>query len=173
MKSYATPVLHVKFKHLLMFLPILLLCLQTAAQDAVQIRGTITDKQNAPLEGVTVTEKGTTNSTVSNREGVFQLRVNNTGILVLSSTGFVAQEIPVSGKTSFTVTMETSTGNLNEVVVVGYGTQRRADLTGSVSTIKSKEIENRIVINPLDAFQRKCPGLVSATTQDVPAEVCG
>ncbi len=159
MKFYANRALPVKLKNLLLFLPIFLLCLQVAAQEAVQIRGTISDKLNKPLEGVTVTEKGTNNSTVTNQQGVFELRMSNNGILTLSSTGFVAQEMPVSGRTSFLITMETYTGNLDEVVVVGYGTQRRADLTGSVSTIKSKDLENRTVINPLDAISAKVPGL--------------
>ncbi len=159
MKLYAKRVSPVKWKNLFLILPILLLCLQVAAQEEVQIRGTIVDRQSSPLEGVTVTEKGTNNSTVTNQQGVFELRINSKGTITLSSTGFVGQQMPVSGSTNFSITMETSKSSLDEVVVVGYGIQRRTDVTGSVSTIKSKELENRTVINPLDAISAKVPGL--------------
>ncbi len=109
----------------------------------VNVTGTVRDSKGEPLPGVTVTIKGTKTSTATDGNGVFRLNLpigNET--LVFNFLGFKSKEVQAGGSSNLTVVLEESTSTLNEVVVVGYGTQKKAHLTGSVVDIKAEEIEN-------------------------------
>lgn len=100
------------------------------------IVGTVTDKQGTPLPGASILEKGTTNGTQSDFDGNFTLEVaGSDAVLVISYIGFEPQEIIVGNQTSISVALNESAASLEEVVVVGYGTQKKQDVTGSISSV--------------------------------------
>ena len=139
---------------LLFFLPFSLF-----AQD-LTVSGTVTDAQNRPVEGVSVLLKGTTRGTSTNSAGKFTLtNVPSNGVLVLSSAGYAEQEISVSNRTAITITMQEQASALNEVVVVGYGTQQKKDLTGAVASVKATQLENENPGNVQDILRGNVPGL--------------
>src|SRR6478752_6907201 len=128
------------------------------------ITGTITNQSGAPVSGASVIVQGTTRGTVTDTSGYFQIDVPNNATLVISSVGFQPQTISVANKTSIQVTLTENVTGLNDVVVVGYTTQRKKDLTGAVSVINSKDIKNIPVGGVEQVMQGKAPG-VSITAQ--------
>lgn len=124
------------------------------------VTGTVTDENGNPLPGASVIEKGTSNGVQTDFDGNFSIEVSNeNSILVISYIGFTTQEVAVSGQASITVTLQEDTAKLDEVVVIGYGTQKKSDLTGSVGTLDSEKIQKRITINPLDNLQGQVAGV--------------
>src|SRR5690606_22041067 len=106
------------------------------------IGGKVVDGSGNPLSGVSIQVKGTNQSASTNTEGVFSIDVlDRNATLVFSFVGYESQEISLSGQTSLNVTMKESTSRLDEVVVVGYGSQKRATLTGSIASVGNKELE--------------------------------
>ena len=113
---------------------------QTAQQQKQSVSGVIKDATGEPVIGASVLEKGTTNGTITDFDGNFILNnVPEKGILVISYIGYKAQEVNISGKTSIKVVVKEDTEVLDEVVVVGYGAQKKASLTSSISQIKGDE----------------------------------
>src|SRR5258707_5190739 len=120
------------------------------------VSGTVSDKNGAPIAGVSVTAKGTTLGVTTNSTGNFSLSVpSNVNGLVLSSIGYGTQEVDISGKTSVTVSLTESISSLNELVVIGYGTARRKDLTGAVSTVQEKDFNKGTYTSPDQLIQGK------------------
>ena len=118
------------------------------------------DASNAGLAGVNVLEKGTTNGAMTDLDGKWELEVSPGATLVFSCVGFTTQEIAVaSGKIFYPVTLGEDTTTLDEVVVVGFGTQKKVNLTGSVGVATSKDLEARPVANAVLALQGVIPGL--------------
>ncbi len=129
-------------------------------QGSDKITGTIKDKTGAALAGVTVLQKNTNNAAVSNEQGVFSLTLQpGLRVVVFSMTGYSPIEITVTSETSLNIVLEPLAGSLGEVVVIGYGTQKKSDLTGAVSTVKSAKLADRVTSNPLDALAAQVPGL--------------
>ncbi|MFD2573257.1 SusC/RagA family TonB-linked outer membrane protein [Spirosoma soli] len=130
------------------------------SQTGVSVSGKVTDSQGQPLPGVTVTLKGSTRGTTTDANGSFQLTgVTNQSVLVFSYIGFANQEVAVGNQTAINVTLADDTQTLNEVVVVGYGTQRKRDLTGAVAQIKGEEIVKYPVQTPTQALQSRLAGV--------------
>ncbi|GAB2787295.1 TonB-dependent receptor [Rhabdobacter roseus] len=132
----------------------------------VTIGGKVISADNEPLPGVSVVIKGTTRGTTTDAEGTYQLSVpDQNTTLVFSFVGYISQEVAVGNRTQLNVTLAADVKALNEVVVVGYGTQKRADITGSVSSVSAKDIQS-IPTPSLDgALAGKMPGVhVSQTT---------
>jgi TonB-dependent starch-binding outer membrane protein SusC len=125
----------------------------------VQVQGTVTDANNEPVSGVSVREKGTTNGTTTNATGHFALTVADNATLEFSSVGYQTQEIAVSGQTTINVKLVQSTVNLNEVVVVGYGTQQRKDVTSAISSVSTKDISSRPIVNTSEVLAGKAAGV--------------
>jgi TonB-linked SusC/RagA family outer membrane protein len=123
------------------------------------ITGKITDSSGAPMSGVSVQIKNTKKGTVSNAEGVYSISANATDVLVFTYIGHQPQEIPVNSRTTVDVVLSGSTSQLADVVVVGYGTQRKIDVTGSVAQVKGGEIAKQASYNPLSALQGKVAGV--------------
>ncbi|MDD3854010.1 MAG: TonB-dependent receptor plug domain-containing protein, partial [Syntrophomonadaceae bacterium] len=118
------------------------------------VNGKVSDTQGQPLPGVTVLVRGTTIGTVTSSDGEFSLNIPaNAEVLQFSFVGMRSQEIPVSGRTTFNVVMEEETIGLDEVVAIGYGTQRKATLTGSVATVDAEFIESRPLTSASQALQ--------------------
>jgi TonB-linked outer membrane protein, SusC/RagA family len=140
---------------------ILFLLLSHIIQAQRSITGTIRAAEtNEPVSGATVTIKGqTAGATMSDENGHFTINAPENSTLVISSTGFETREVPVGSETVLTITLNTRTSDLDEVVVIGYGTVRKRDLTGSVATIKSSDIRAEGVSNTARALQGKLPGV--------------
>ncbi|AXY76859.1 TonB-dependent receptor [Paraflavitalea soli] len=136
-----------------------------AVAQTKRVTGKITDEQNKPLEGVSVSVKSAGSGTASNAEGNFALDVPNTpGVLVFSMVGYAGKEMAIGSSTVINVTLQKDVAGLNEVVVVGYGTQKKGNLTGSVSVIGSSQIERRPNTSTSNALQGLAPG-VTVTSQ--------
>ena len=127
---------------------------------ALIISGKVTSETNEGIPGVNVLLKGTTTGTTTNGDGVYTLSVpDGNGILVFSFIGYVSEEVPINNRTSIDISMIPDIKSLTEVVVVGYGTQEKKDLTGSVSTLDSKLISDRQSVQLSDALQGTMAGV--------------
>lgn len=131
------------------------------------ITGTVTSSNTGqPVIGVTVTVKGSKEATQTNADGKFSIVVPaNSQTLMISSVGFESQDVAISGQTTIPVVLQVSNSRLNEVVVVGYGTQKRKDLTGAISSISSKTIDAAPVTSLDQALQGRAAG-VQVTNND-------
>src|SRR5690606_4474276 len=129
------------------------------AQQKVNVTGQIKDSQGTPLSGVTIREKGGTLSTSTNGSGTYSLSVSPNATLVISYVGYQNQEIALNGRNVVNVTMDGTSSVIDEVVVVGYGKQKKEKLLGSVSTIDAKQIENRPVTNVSTALSGVAAGV--------------
>ena len=125
----------------------------------VKLSGHITDSTGQPLAGVTVQVKGSTLGTVTDADGRFSLDVPDDAVLVVSYIGYQTREVPVNGQAEMNITLQPSSSSLNEVVVVGYGTQTKKDITGAVSVVDEKDIANRPIVNVGEALQGKAAGV--------------
>ncbi|MDF9798610.1 TonB-linked SusC/RagA family outer membrane protein [Catalinimonas alkaloidigena] len=125
------------------------------------ITGKITDSEGDALPGVTVLEKGTTNGTVTNVEGDYRINLRGEGsnVLVFSSIGYLSQEVEVGNRNTIDVSLEVDTKQLEEVVVVGYGTQKRANVTGAIGSISSENLNNVTTANSAGLIQGKVAGV--------------
>lgn len=124
------------------------------------ISGRVTDEQGTPLKGVTVTLKGSTISTSTDENGAFKLATTEgSSTLMISSIGFQTTEYPARGLQFVTVQLKAENVGMDEVVVVGYGTQKKENLTGSVSTLNLQSVQNRVQPNLAAAIQGTTPGV--------------
>ena len=126
----------------------------------VSVKGQVLDEKGTPLADVSIQVKGTSTGTKSNAEGNFTITVpNSNSILVFTSVGFTRLEYPLNGQTTINVVLAASQQVLDQVVVVGYGTQRKVDITGAVAQIKGEEIARMPNTNPVSSLQGKVAGL--------------
>lgn len=138
------------------------------AQQNVQVSGQIVDAAGEPLVGVSIVEKGNkTNGTVTDLDGNFTLKVPANATLVASYVGYRAQEVNVNGKTSLNITLEEDAEVLNDVVVIGYGTVKKADLAGSVSVMDNKQFKDQPITQVADALNGRMAG-VSVESAGIP-----
>lgn len=121
------------------------------------VRGTVKDQHGQPVSGVSITQKGTSNATLSGADGSFSLMVADSDTLVLTHVGFNTQEVAVNGKSIFDIRLLSRESVLNDVVVIGYGRQQRKDLTGSVATVSGAQIKDM----PVSSIDQKLIGQVS------------
>ena len=128
-------------------------------QQSKKISGVVKDTSGEPVIGANVIVKGTTNGTMTDIDGQFNLDVPSDAILQISYIGYIAQEMPVRNQTAFNIKLVEDSQPLDEVVVVGFGTQKKVNLTGSVGTVDSEALEARPVMNATQALQGLVPGL--------------
>lgn len=145
----------------LLFILILALGIIPAAMaQQVRVSGQVKNASNGEtLPGVTVVVKGTNSGTSTDIEGRFSIEAPSTAALIFSFVGMETQEIPVQGRTTINVSLNSSASMLDEVVVVGYGSAKRMDLTGSITTVKAKDLAYQAVANPAQALQGKVAGV--------------
>ena len=138
-------------------------------QTGTLFTGKVSDEKSQPLPGVTVLLKGTSNGTTTDATGTFRLSVSGrNATLVVSYVGYVTQEIPLTNQTAIDISLVPDNKTLNEIVVVGYGTQQKKDLTGSVVSVAAKDIQ-RLPVSRLDqALQGQVAGLQISTTTGAP-----
>ncbi|RKQ43057.1 iron complex outermembrane receptor protein [Roseivirga pacifica] len=137
---------------------------EQAAEPVVEIKttaitGTVLDQDGVTLPGASVREKGTANGAITDADGKFNLDVSDDAVLVVSYIGYVTQEVAVNGQTQLTINMQLDSNQLDDVVVVGYGIQKRADVTGSISSVKEGEFNQGVVSNPGQLLQGKVAGV--------------
>ncbi|HCC51212.1 MAG TPA: membrane receptor RagA [Porphyromonadaceae bacterium] len=128
-------------------------------QNSKKITGLILDETGEPVVGANIVERGTSNGVISDVDGKFSLDVSENAVLAVSYIGYVQQFVSVSGKTSVEITLQEDTQALEEVIVVGYGIQKKVNLTGAVSQVGSQVFENRPVTSAVTALQGALPGV--------------
>lgn len=128
------------------------------AQD-ITVSGVITGQNNQPLSGITISVKGTSRGTSTDAQGRYSITAPSTGTLVVSSVGYTSREVNIAGKSSLDITLEPLNRELEQVVVVGYGTQRRRDLTGSVASVRGADIVKQPVQTATQAIQGRVAGV--------------
>ena len=135
------------------------------------VTGKIIDSTGEPVIGASVLVKGTSNGVISDIDGNFSLQgVANDAILQISFVGYKSQEISVAGKSKIDVTLVEDTEMLDEVVVVGYGVQKKSDVTGALASVSSEELNTKPVSNAFEALQGKAAG-VDITSSQRPGEL--
>lgn len=155
-------------KFVTMLLCTVLALSQLAAQNRT-IKGKVTDQANVPISNVSIVVKGSASGTTSDAEGNFTISVSGSArVLVISSLNFASQEVSIVNKETVSVTLAPIAQDLQEVVVVGYGTKKKSDLTGSVTTLKPQDIENRPFTSVDKALQGKVAGLQSLASSGQP-----
>ena len=131
----------------------------SVAQSSKRITGIVLDATGMPVIGANVMEKGTTNGTITDMDGKFSLNVEKGATLVVSYIGFSNQEIKIGNQTNLSITMKEDAEALDELVVVGYGVQKKANLSGAVETVSSTMLQNRATNNVGIALQGLVPNL--------------
>ena len=134
-----------------------------------KVAGKIKDAADGSvLTGVTVMEKGTSNGTMSDAQGTYSITVSPNATLVFSYVGYLAQEVPVNGKTTVDVTLAVNVTALQDVIVIGYGTVKKSDATGSVTAISSKDFNKGVISSPQDLLVGKTAGVVITNAGGAP-----
>ncbi len=143
----------------------------TAAAQGKQVTGKVLDANGDPMIGVTVMVKGTNNGTSTDFDGAYTLKnVTHTSVLVFSYVGCVPEEVKVGDRSVINVTMKDDATVLDDLVVVGYGVQKKTDVTGALTHIGAEELESRPVSNAFEAIQGKAPG-VDITSSERPGTI--
>ena len=137
------------------------------AQGTIAVSGRVTDETGQPMIGAGVVQKGTTNGTVTDLDGSYSITVPNGAILEFSSVGYVTQE-RAANQPRVDVQLELDQLMIEETVVVGYGVQRKSDVTGAISSVKASDIENRTITRAEQALQGKTAGVALITTTAQP-----
>ena len=151
-------------RHVILFRLALFFCLlistSLSAQTTKSVSGTVLDGDSEPIIGASVSVKGTTAGTVTDLDGNFSLSgVPDNAVLQISYVGYVSQEIATSGRTSFNIVLKEDNRLLDEVVVIGYGTQTKKELTGSITSVKAEDFNKGTQANALGLVQGKVAGL--------------
>lgn len=134
----------------------------------VDISGKITDENGQGLPGATVVVKETSNGVTADLDGNYKLSVPEDAVLVISFVGYITQEVDIAGRSSVDLQMELDAAQLDEVVVVGYGTVRKRDMTSAISQVSSGDIDKRVATRLDDALQGKMAGVLIQQTSGVP-----
>lgn len=133
-----------------------------------RVSGTVTDESGMPLPGVNIYAEGTSNGTQTDFDGNYSLEVQENAILVFQYLGFTTQKVEVAGQGEINITLKQELEGLDEVVVVGYGTQKRSDVTGAISTVKSEELAKVVSTSALDGLQGKVAGVTITNSSGAP-----
>lgn len=143
---------------------------QPALPPGGEIHGTVKDQLGSPIQGVNIMVKGSSSGVTSDAEGKFVIESPGNAILVFSSVGYASQEVHVNNRTQIHVTMSITQVDMKQVVVVGYGTQRKKDISGAVTVVGEKDFNKGVTQTAADLLQGKVAGLVVTTeTGDVTA----
>lgn len=130
-----------------------------SAQGKIEINGKVVDTKGEALVGAYVLETGTNNGVMIDSDGKFNLSVSRGASITVSMLGYANQTVNIGDKTFFEIVLKDDAALLDEVVVVGFGTQKRKDLTSSIATVKSSEIENMPMANALASIQGRVAGV--------------
>jgi TonB-linked SusC/RagA family outer membrane protein len=143
-----------------------------ATMQASQVTGVVTDENGNSLPGVNVIVQGTTKGTTTDNEGKFTIEIpEENAVLTFSYIGYLTENISVEGQSVINVTMILDIASLEEVVVIGYGTVKKEDLTGSVAVVTAKDIENMKVATVTEALSAKTPGVMVTSNSGAPGKL--
>lgn len=142
---------------LLLFLAFML-PVSTWAQ-STQLTGTVTDAAGESIIGASVFEKGTTNGMITDFNGNFSLKVSSKATIVISYVGYITQEVTLNGQKNLKIILKEDNEMLDEIVVIGYGTMKKSDMTGAISSVDVEELSKRTTTNPAEALQGKIAGV--------------
>ncbi len=156
----------VKSIRLLTLFLLTIMCLPTWAQELMNVSGRVVDDTQEPMIGVSVVEKGTTNGAVTDLDGVFKLRARKGATLIISYIGYATQESKAAQ--NLKIVLKEDSKNLEDVVVVGYGIQKKSSVTGAISQVKAEDMENRTITNPKQALQGKTAGVQIVSSSAAP-----
>lgn len=169
-KSHIMKIFKIKAFFILLSLCVFPITLTAQHTTGFVVRGVVEDESGIPLVGANIVEKGTTVGTIADIDGKFNLTVSKKGtVLIVSFLGYVTKEIEAN-LTSLKITLTESSKQLDEVVVVGYGTMRKRDVTGAISSLSSNEIEQKIPTNVFDALQGQVAGVQIVSGSGQPGE---
>lgn len=141
----------------------------TSPPPPVTITGKVTDDKGEPLRGATITEKGIKNTVVTKEDGSFTINTSNTKpVLIISYVGYEPKEVSVNNQTDLSIALAPAASNLNDVVVVGYGRQRRSDLTGSVASVKTAELQQTPISSIDQGLVGRASGVMVTQTSGMP-----
>jgi len=144
---------------------------KSPAQQSKKVKGTVKDENGQPLPGVTVIIKGTTNGTVTDIDGnFFFVSIPDNAVLTFSFVGMKTLELPVEGQSTINVTMQVDAIGLEEVVAIGYGVQKKSDVTGALVSVSAEKLTSRPVSNAFEALQGRAAG-VDITSNERPGEL--
>lgn len=143
------------------------------ANQQKQVSGVVVDTNGDPVIGANIVEKGTTNGTISDLEGRFHLNAAPGTTLVITYIGYIPQEVNVGGRSSLTITLHEDSEVLDEVVVIGYGTMRKKDLTGAVTAVKGDELASRKTTQLSTALQGAIAGVTVTRDNNAPGAAAG
>jgi len=151
----------------LLFCPLFLLITTLSFAQTVSVSGKVTDDQGQALPGVSVSVQGTTAGVRTDINGSYSIKTRSSSTLLFSMIGYSKVTVTVGSQTIINVTLKDELKELNEVVVVGYGTQKRKDLTGSIASVKGDVFKDQPITNPLEALQGRIAGVnvISASAQ--------
>ena len=139
-----------------------------AFAQSVMVKGVVKDTSGEAIIGASVLEKGTTNGTITDFDGNFALNVSKNAVLVVSFVGYKNEEIPVAGKSSLKITLKEDSKALEEVVVIGYGSARKSDVTGSIASVGGEKLREMPATNITYALQNRVAGVDMSQTSSAP-----
>jgi TonB-linked SusC/RagA family outer membrane protein len=148
-----------KFYTCLSVVLMLLLSVGYAQAQNVQVAGTVSDETGSPLPGVTILLKGTTSGTTTDLDGKYSISGPTSGVLVYSFIGYNSTEIVIGNQSQINVSMSPDLSNLEEIVVIGYGTQKKSQLTGAISSVGNREIQELPITDARQALQGRAAGV--------------
>jgi TonB-linked SusC/RagA family outer membrane protein len=153
-----------------LLLPLFLLVMAAFPASAQLVRGVVSDPSGEPLIGATVIEKGSTNGTATDIDGMYQLNLKDAknAILVVSYVGYATEEIPVKGQSTIDIVLKEESSVLNELVVVGYGQQKKESVVGAISQVDSGDLLETPSANLSQAITGKIPGVITSQTSGAP-----
>jgi len=158
-------------KHKLLLIQLLLFFVASAYAQKIEISGKVTESSGAALPGVNILEKGTFNGTVSDINGNYKINVSDrNAILIFSFVGYLTQEIPIEDKTTIDVVLKPDIALMEEVVVIGYGTIKKKDLTGAVAVINTNDFKNVQSLSIGEAIQGMASGVTIRSNGDIGSE---
>lgn len=135
------------------------------------VSGSVVDSGGVPLPGASIVEKGTTNGATTDFDGNYTISLaDENAVLTISYIGFKTREVAVSGRSEITITLQEDAAGLDEVVVVGYGSQKKSVVTGAISSVKSEDLENQQVTRVEDALKGRTSGVTVASNSGAPGE---
>lgn len=145
--------------------------LSAVAPAGITVHGNVTDPTGEPLIGATVIVKGTQQAVATDFDGNFTLNNVTGNTLVVTYIGYMPQEVPINGRTEIEVVLQEQATNLDEVVVVGYGSQKKATMTGAVTAVGGKALENKGTLSsPVQALQGQVPGVIITRSSSAPGD---
>lgn len=139
-----------------------------AVQQTKKITGVVSDAMGPPIIGANVLEKGTTNGVITDIDGNFALNVKPGATIVVSFIGYVSQEIKITDQTTVNITLKEDSEMLDEVVVVGYGTMKKSDLSGASVSMSEDKIKGSIITNLDQSLQGRAAGVTAVSTSGAP-----